>query len=400
MDIKSANRKPARHYPWDLFGSFENTIGVLSPGYGSGHVVYGLDCKRYTHRTLATATLKRFDKTSTVFEFTPLVLDASVPLVHSFNAIPINKDFVVSFELELPRYLGSPTAAQVHRGMRMLASPRCKGLLGLSDFAYRFVRRRLERSGFAHVVDKMSVFRGAIADPIASGAAPSSNGTRPSFDEKPLSAILVGSDLFRKGGMHAIQAFENLRSQGLNIRLTLIGNFGTNCYAFREDIPNADEWRARAASHEWIRIEGPIPNAKVFEELRSHDICLYPSLDESLGWLTIEAGMLGVPVVGNRVCAYPELIQHRHSGWLIDLPVDEDGRWLGIHLHGAAHRAALADANARIVRGIEDCIQYVYETPHVPAEWGARARQKMTGMYGMEQASENLERIYDRAQVR
>jgi glycosyltransferase involved in cell wall biosynthesis len=396
MDLKSGTPKPARHLPWNLFGSFENTIGVLWPDYGSGHVIYGLNTRRYTHRTVSTVTLKHFDKRSTFYTFTPLVLDASLPLVHTWNAIPCNKDFIVSFELELPRYLGSPTPAQVHRGMSMLASDRCKKILALSEFALRHATRRLENNGFAQVAKKLAVFRGAIEDPFADDAE-SARPAREPFDKKPFSAIVIGSQLFRKGGAAAIQAFERLRARGLDVRLTLIGDFEPWCYALREHTPDAQAWRERARSHDWIRFKGGIPRAQVFEELRAHDVCLYPSMDESLGWLTIEAQMLGTPVVGNRVCAYPELIDHGRTGWLIDLPVDADGRWAGISMQGEAHAKAAEAATQVVVEGIEACVLRLFESPQLLAEWSANARRAMSALYGIEQASASLEKHYDRA---
>jgi len=396
MDLKSGTPKPARHHPWELFGGFDNTIGVLWPDYGSGHVIYGLNTQRYTHRTLQTLTLKHLDRRSTFHAFTPLVLDASLPLVHTWNAIPYNKDFIVSFELELPRYLGSPTPAQIHRGMTMLASDRCKKILALSEFAFRHAKHRLERNGFGQLLKKLSVFRGAIADPFKDEAQPL-RPARASFDDKPFSAIVIGSQLFRKGGAWALEAFERLRARGLDVRLTLIGDFEPWCYALRECTPDPQAWRERAEGHDWVRFEGGIPRARVFDELRAHDICLYPSIDESLGWLTIEAGMLGVPVVGNRVCAYPELIDHRRSGWLIDLPVDADGRWAGLSMQGDAHAQATEAANEAIVTGIEACVQCLVESPQLIAEWGANARRAMLGLYGMEQASAALDQCYDRA---
>lgn len=395
MDIKASTKKPPRHYPWDVLGSYRYTVGVLWPCYGSGHVIYGLNCHRYNHRTLAKVTLQRLDSASTYFKITPIVLDASVPLLHTFNVIPANKDFIVSFELELPRYLGSPSHTQLRRGMRWLEGPRCKKILALSEFAYRYARKRLEKNGFSGAVAKLAVFRGAIADPLRGGPLPIA--PRASFDDKPFSAIVIGSELFRKGGMHAIRAFERLREAGLNVHLTLIGRFESECYAFRECIPNADEWRARAASHDWIQMKAAVPNAQVFEELRAHDICLYPSMDESLGWLTIEAGMLGVPVVGNRICAFPELIQHQRTGWLIDLPVDDDGRWAGIGMQGAAHREAVDEACETIVDGLTECVRHLYAAPHLLREWGLQARSRMRELYDVDTASAELERTYDLA---
>ena len=395
MDLKAATQKPPRHYPWDLLGSYANTIGVLWPCYGSGHVIYGLNTPKYRHRTVAKLSLERFDTTSTYYKSTPFVLDASVPLLHTFNVIPVNKDFIVSFELELPRYLGAPTPTQLQRGMQWLDGPRCKKILALSDFAYRYARKRLEKNGSTRALAKLAVFRGAVADPL--GGKQIAFAPRAPFSEKPFSAVVIGSELFRKGGMHAIRAFERLREAGLDVRLTLIGRFEAECYALRECTPDADEWRARAASHDWIEMKASVPNAQVFEELRAHDICLYPSMDESLGWLTIEAGMLGVPVVGNRICAFTELIEHQRSGWLIDLPVDDDGRWAGITLRGDAHRNAVDLACDRIADGIVECVRHLYAAPHLLQEWGSRARILMRERYDADAAASELECTYDTA---
>jgi glycosyltransferase involved in cell wall biosynthesis len=393
--IKSIAAAPPTLYPWQSPDQGVTTIGVVDPCYGSSHVIYGLDTERYRHRTLKTLPLQKLDRGVTFFQFTPLILDANVPLVHTWNAVPLNKDYVVSFELELPRYLGGPSTAQVKRGMRLLDSDRCKRILALSDFAQRFARQRFEEFGFGHLADKMEVFRGAIPDVYGPEGRPAKRA-RASFADKPLSAVVIGTQLFRKGGMYAIQAFERLRAKGMNVELTLIGDFETESYAFGEGLPDAETWRERARSHDWIRFTPPIPNSRVFPELLAHDISIYASLDESLGWLPIEAGMLGVPVIGARVCAFPELIADRETGWLIDLPLREDGRWAGLALTGPAKLAALEDANERIVAGIEECLTAVYDDPDLLERWGAEGHRRMTALYGMKQASEALERIYDR----
>ena len=392
--IKSVAPPPVRSYPWQ-FSPPANTIGVIDPCYGSSHVIYGLRTKRYQHRTLTTIPLQKLDRKSTFHKFTPVIVDASLPLVHTWNSIPRNKDFIVSFELELPRYLGNPTDAQIEFGLKLLAGERCKRILALSDFAYGFAVRRFEKYGYHHLADKMSVFRGAIRDPYEDGDLIDRRGDRLPFSGKPLSAVVIGTQLFRKGGMHAIQAFERLRADGFNVELTLIGDFERESYAFGRHIPDADEWRRRSRSHDWIRFQGPIPNSQVFPEILAHDICIYTSLDESLGWLPIEAGMLGVPVLANRVCAFPELVLHEQTGWLIDMPLRGDGRWAGLELDGARAADALDFANNAIVNGIEECIRCLYRQPELLSIWGNGARRMLKKMYDVQAASIALERIYD-----
>ena len=395
LHIKSISSPPERLYPWQKPAGGATTIGVIDPCYGSSHVIYGLNTQRYRHRTLSTVPLKRLDGAVTYHQFTPFVLDWSLPLIHTWNAVPLNRDFIVSFELELPRYLGGPSDAQVRRGFDILASHRCKKILALSNFAFRYARQRFEKYGMDTLSDKMEVFRGAVPDPLPPGAQIANRAIRPPFSEKPLSAIVVGMQLFQKGGMHAIRAFERLRVLGYNVQLTLIGAFEIDNCAFGEGTPDASEWDARARNHDWIRFTGPVPNAQVFDELLKHDMCIYTSLDESLGWLPIESAMLGVPVIGTRICAIPELVHHRVTGWLVGMPLREDGRWSGLELKGVAKLAALDDANERLVAGIEACLTTVYENPALLVQWGIAAREWAVSEYGMAGASQRLEQIYD-----
>ena len=394
MDIKSAAPPPKRRYPWS-FGESRKTVGVIHPCYGSSHVIYGLSPSGYEFRTLTTLTLRRLERRGTFFAYTPVILDPSVSFVHTWNAIPINKDFIVSFELELPRYLGHPTDAQIRYGMSQLESDRCKQILALSDFAFAFAKRRFEKCGFGGLVHKMKVFRGAVPDPLLASQVDSISCQREPFSKRPLSAVIIGTQLFRKGGMYAVQAFERLRAKGVDVRLTLIGDFETNSYVFQSNVPDRDEWRARCLSHDWIRYEGPVPYSQVFAELLSHDLCIYTSLDESLGWLPIEAGMSGVPVLATKICALPELVFDKRSGWLIDLPLGEDGRWAGLGLDGSQGKKAHEDANEMIVEGIERCIQTILEHPELLVEWGEYGRRMIKKMYDVEKASCELTQIYD-----
>ena len=256
-------------------------------------VIYGLNTTRYQHRTLPTVPLKRLDRKVTFFEFTPFIIGASVPLVHTWNALPLNRNFIVSFELEIPRYLGGPSDAQVRRGLRILNSPRCKKILALSEFAQNYARGRFERHGFGHLTEKMQVFRGAVPDFERAEENLAHRAARPDLAAKPLSAIVIGTQLFRKGGMYAIQAFEQLRASGLDVRLTLVGDFEARSYAFGEGIPDAEDWRARARSHDWIRFTGPVPYSHVSTELLAHDLCIYTSLDESSRLVADRGGHAG-----------------------------------------------------------------------------------------------------------
>ncbi|MFZ2986724.1 glycosyltransferase family 4 protein [Ideonella sp.] len=310
--------------------------------------------------------------------------------------IPVNGNFLMSFELEIPRYLGNTSERAIRFGLDRLSSDRCKGLLALSEFARRHALRVFEKFGYQHLERKLSVFRGGVWDPFSNGTPPVQGNEQSDSQDRPLTAIVIGTQLFRKGGMYSIEAFEQLRARGMDVRLTLVGDFETKCYAFRDAIPDAQAWRQRALSHDWITMVPPVPFAKIFELLLSHDICLYPSLDESLGWLPIEAAMAGRPVVGARVAAFPEFVEHGKTGWLIDLPVDETERWVGLRLSGAAHAAAVIEAHERMVAGIQECVSEIYNNRHLLDNWGQAGREEMLRLYEMQNAGGTLESIYNK----
>ncbi|HEY0794649.1 MAG TPA: glycosyltransferase family 4 protein [Acidisarcina sp.] len=393
--LKKVGTPPPLRPFWKL-GEADNVIGVIEPCYSATHVVYGMDSEKYVHQTLHVAPLKKLDmRKGTFFHFTPLIIDASVPLVHTLNRIPVNKDFIVSFELELPRYLLRTTPARIRFAMKLLRSSRCKKILPWSEFAYKNAAKRLTDFGFADVIPKMEIFRGGFRDPLLRPGLP----PRPraaAFGAEPLTAVIIGTHLFRKGGMYSIQAFEKMQAMGMNVRLTIIGDFEKHSYAFGALTPDLDRWRARAKSHDWIDFMGPIPNNEVFNQLRRHHVCLYPSLDESLGWLQVEAMMIGTPVVANRVCAFPEIVDHMRTGWLTDLPLQESGRWEGIGAPAEFHKEAIARADDLATQGIVDCMTLLYNNPALLEEWSRAGRERSCAMYGMEVASKHLEDIYDR----
>ncbi len=395
--FKSAAPPPPRREPWQFLKPARGVVGVVAPCYGSGHVIFGLPTDRYTHQTVRAAPLRRFDRGGTFFRYTPWVLRSGLRLLHTWNSIPVSGAFVVSHELELPRYLGHVSPSRIEFGLRRLESGQCRAILPLSDYARRFAARRFELAGREHLIGKMQVFRGAVRDPVAPGDEPEGRPQRESFEARPLRAILVGSHLFHKGAMYAVEAFQSLRDRGFDVRLTLVGDFEKESFVFKSHLPSAQAWRERAQACDWLTFMGPIPNHRVFEELRAHDVCLYPSMDESLGWLTIEASLMGIPIIGNRLCAFPELVAHGESGWLIDLPLQADGRWAGIGTDGDALQGHMEEARRAIVAGIEQAIHAIHQQPSLLRRWGIEARARMRRLYDMEAAAAALESIYDRA---
>lgn len=393
MSLKAASPKPQKLWPWKRLPNDKTPIGVVAPCYGASRVVYGLQTRDYAHYEIPRLPIHRLFDRHEFLKNTPIVAPSRAKLFHTWNMIPAFGDFIISYELEIPRYLGSKNEALVKFGLSKLASERCKNILALSEFSKRSAERIFERHGFERLKSKLSIFRGGLTDPLSEKLF-EINGSHAPHDTKPFKAIIIGTQLFRKGGMFAIEAFEILRKQGLNVELTIVGQFEASCYVFRNNIPSSDAWGARAQSHPWVNFLPPMPFSKIYGLLRSHDICLYTSLDESLGWLPIESAIAGCPIVVTGIAALPEFVEHRNSGWIIKLPLADNERWIGLQVPDPARREALEEARSCIIRGIIEAINSVYSDRPTLQKWGQNGRNKLLPLYDKAMASQKLNDIY------
>jgi glycosyltransferase involved in cell wall biosynthesis len=120
--------------------------------------------------------------------------------------------------------------------------------------------------------------------------------------EKPLRLLFVGGLSQRKG---IADLFAAVTTLGPAVSLTVIGNKVT------EDCPALNRELAR---HQWIP---SLPHERILEEMRSHDVLVFPSLFEGFGLVITEAMSQGTPVVATERTAGPDLITHGENGWLI-----------------------------------------------------------------------------------
>ena len=154
--------------------------------------------------------------------------------------------------------------------------------------------------------------------------------------------LFVGRDFERKGGVEVVEAFERVAAQHPHARLLLVG-----CDPGRPDPDRfARSWvspQRRAKALERISslersgrlILRPWIDQAVLrgEVLPEGDAFVMPTHAEGFGFATVEAMSFGLPVITSTVGAAREIVDHEHSGLLVD-PGDVD---------------ALAGAMARLV---------------------------------------------------
>ncbi len=393
----SASPAPPRRGRWRCRRD-PTTVGVVGVCYSLERLSYLLPLDGYRYVSLPRLPLHRIlgHGGGSFWSNAPLLLDHSVGLVHTFNQLPLNGPrFLVSFEAELPRYLGPHRRWQLHTGRRLIESDRCAALLAMSNAAADMARRRFTAWN-SHAAEKVQIFRGGILWPTPTDA----NDTPPRSVEHrpgPLRLLFVGGDAFRKGLIPLVEATDALRAGGIDIRLTVISALTQRCYVHKDFVPDSARWRRKLTELPHVRHIDVLPNIQVRQLMREHDLLVLPTFDESLGWAVIEAAAEALPSIATNVFAMPELIDDHLTGRLISIPLNEDRRFTGLFVEGPPRQAALIQTTATIRDALIDILAQVAADRSILWRWGAAAREKIASLYHPVAAARALERLYQQA---
>ncbi len=368
-------------------GTSEKKIGILTPGYGLEKVSYGLELEEFQFIKLNRIPLQKIIKGTNIFTQCPFIVGGPVNILHSFNMLPLNKDFVLSFETELPRFLGNTSQKSIDFGYKILQSERCKGIYSLSDAGKKFAQRRMRERGLEKLADEVRVFRG--------GFQISENDFHSRPKTGPIKACFVGGDMFRKGIEPLVAALKILRKGGLEIELTVVGSASDTIYPVPGFIFDKFSLLNTLEEETWITYHSSLPNMDVLNLFRQSHVFLFPSLDESLGWVLVESGLCSIPRIATNIYAFPELIEHLVDGWMIDLPLDQDLRWK--HLGKSSAKEGWLEAKTQITCELVKILGGSDITIDRLAKMGKQAKNSMMALYGIDRARTDLAKIYNKA---
>jgi glycosyltransferase involved in cell wall biosynthesis len=164
--------------------------------------------------------------------------------------------------------------------------------------------------------------------------------------------VFVGRDFARKGGPVLAEAFARLRRRVPKARLFVAGP------------------RRRPPLPEGATFLGPVAEAELPALLAQATAFALPTLREPFGLAFLDAMACGVPCVGTRIEAVPELVDEGRTGLLVP-PGDP---------------AALADA-----------LHALLSEPARARAMGARGRARVSARFLWAHAAERLERVLARA---
>jgi len=158
----------------------------------------------------------------------------------------------------------------------------------------QFVRRTLLKAG---------PLKGSI-HVIPYGAPPihTTEQKRPTASPK-IKVIFVGMLSQRKGLGYLLRAVEKL---GPNVELTMIGKYVGRCRALD----------AALRVHRWIP---SLSHDEVLQEIRCHDVMVFPSLFEGFGLVVLEAMSCGVPVIATAQGGAPDFLEDGKDGFLVPI---------------------------------------------------------------------------------
>jgi colanic acid/amylovoran biosynthesis glycosyltransferase len=124
----------------------------------------------------------------------------------------------------------------------------------------------------------------------------------------PINVLFVKADYLVGQLPLVVAALKNLSQYSFH--LTVIGPepwFEKHLRSFFMNTPNIQ-----------LDYQGPQPQARVYEAMRSHDIFCVPSYTEAFGVANIEALAHGISVISSHVGGIPEVVDNANNGWLIE----------------------------------------------------------------------------------
>jgi glycosyltransferase involved in cell wall biosynthesis len=122
----------------------------------------------------------------------------------------------------------------------------------------------------------------------------------------PVRLLSVGRLAPAKGQLLLLQACAQLRADGLDFELTLVGD--------GPDRARLEAERDRAGLRDCVRLVGALNQAQVRAALAQADVFVLPSLAEGIPVVLMEAMASGLPVVSCPVNGIPELIEDGCNG--------------------------------------------------------------------------------------
>jgi len=211
-----------------------------------------------------------------------------------------------------------------------------------------------------------------IFHPVRSDGEKRTYRSKYSLPEDAKILIFVGSVIWRKGVDLLIEAFIEAQSEEENLYLVLVGarNKYENPSIDEEFIRNLQTTIRERGLNDKVKFIGLIQDRDQLAEIyRASDIFVFPSRNEGLGNVVLEAMACALPVVVSRLPVLEKVIQDGENGFFVPLE----------------------DAGSLI-----KAIVSIAQNPILAGKIGQAARQYVVASHGFEEWQRQLQQVYRR----
>lgn len=292
---------------------------------------------------------------------------------------PSRTPYVTTFEDFLPRHFAPDLLS---RGIESLCSPRCRRMIAFSDAARNGQAIFNKRHGMEGLDKKISV----LLPPQAPLLEPSLVEKR---SYRVLKFILVGRDLFRKGGAEAIRALAEIR-RSYPVEIFVIGDFDHVDYASSSEVDRKEEMHKLIEANSWIHWFPSLQNSRVLALAKECNIGLLPTRDDTFGYSVLEFQACGLPCISTDIRSLPE-INNDDVGWTLAVPKNN---W---RYADFSSPEAIRKLSATIQSGLKETLLRIVARPDCVVEKGIAALNQITHRHSPEIFGKRLEEIYRQA---
>ena len=363
-----------------------------SLGYNQRRNYADLPFKRYRIEKHADVTRIPIQISYRVFGKLPVHLQNShlcFPLTqravhHLFNAVSFSRvPWVSTFETIIPRWKESPRW-YTRMALEAISSDWCLGIIGFSECSKQIQDRFL--------TDEFPEYRETIINKCIA-LHPAQKPVLRDYSEKRaergLRLLLVGNQIFSKGGREVVRAVRRLADEGADIKVRIVSALQPDNYATLTTDADVGKFRRElevAAGP--VEFLGKVPNERVLSLLMESHVALLPTCADTYGYFVLEAQANGCPVISTNIRALPE-INNAECGWLINVPLNERR---DAQLASTKKRLAVSEA---IEAGLEKCLRECLDDPNCIERKGRLAIQRIALKHRPEDRVTTLEAIYD-----
>jgi glycosyltransferase involved in cell wall biosynthesis len=312
-------------------------------------------------------------------------------LLHFFNAVNMgNQPWIATFERYIPRDAHHPGVAPsenwyIDYSLKRAAHPSCKKLIALSNYALRSQKRYLQEYGKyeSEIMAKVEVMHAPQKLMIQ-------DFSEKTTDKNFLTFTIAGADFFRKGGKEILHVFDRLLREKHPVKLNVVSNLSYGDYASKSTKADQVEALEIISRHKEINHKTSVPNPVLLEMLKSTDIGLLPTYDDTYAFYVLECQAFGCPVISTNGATLPEN-NNNSIGWMIEAPLYEDGRSIP---RGTEQKALFSKT---VEESLYNTVLQALKSPELIKQKGELAMQRIAKEHDLDKYTQKMEAIYNQA---